>query len=154
MFLSVTGIDGRRLGKIKAKELMNTPYGLIRKVNDSSVYAGENKDFKQNEKYTETFSVPIWFLREDEINTIEYSENKNFDTLSPATKAMILLTQEDHYAAQAVIYEISNYHTSIAKKKHNLIKHSSETEDHELLFDVYNSLNAIGILESVKKITE
>ena len=153
MQFKVSSSAGFFLGKVNVQQGMNTPKGPVQKVNASSCYVGFNSEEKtHNEKVGDLdLSIPIWYLTDTEIATIEFSQGKSVETLEPADKAMILLTKEDNNSAVQIINQLAEYHSKIARAKHKEAK-ANKTEK-VAVFDTYLSLDSTATLAAIEKLT-
>lgn len=146
----VNNTQGFSLGKVIAKVGMMTPYGMVRKVNAESCYIGDEEKATDNRKFSVgEVNIPIYLLRDDEIETIEFNKDQSLDNLSSLDKAMILFSREDEHAAIDAILEIATMHISNLKRKERKAK-LNKTDQQEKLFDQYNDMTSYSKLAAIQ----
>jgi len=151
---TVSGINSTSLGKIAPELMMKTKVGLVRKVNKSTCYVGDNEDPTSNPVFSKgELSVPIWLLTDEQVQKIEYFGDHSLESLSSSDRAMMLLAKEDCYTALEVIRNLSDFHIQEAVSANKKAK-KDESADQERLFDTFNDLNAYGKLVAVNKLAD
>jgi hypothetical protein len=149
MNFQVTNITGHIIGSIKAALMMRTPKGLVLKVNEKSCYLGDKSKESAYQKIEQgDMCLPVWFLTDDEIVSIDFNSTK---VLSAADKAMCLLMTEDENVALDVIRKISEHHVENVQRINRQAQKQGDI-DKPVLFDQYNDMSVYGTLLAVNKI--
>lgn len=152
MDIILNSSSGHSIGKIKAVIMMNTPNGLVRKVNENTVYIGSNQKATDNEKF-DSYSMPIWYLRECDYENIHFFDNKSPDTLSHVDLAMMtIISAGDENDAYNMIQELSEFFTrkAILDERESKKKGEQRTP----AFDGFSDLNVIPSLIAINKLTQ
>jgi hypothetical protein len=151
MKISVSDFNGRNIGKIKAEVMMRTPKGLIRKVNSTSCYAGDNSDEPTwNEKFSQgDLNVPIWYLTDEQAHKIEFDNDLTLETISPIDKAIMSLTQDDVHTAVLAITALTDFHCEHARREHKRAKDTGAEQ--EAVFDNFGRMDSLATLLAIEK---